>query len=91
MFQLDFNEIEPLEALQVAYAETQGTGARTRAYANDLVDGTCRHLPEIDATLAENLYADYRTVANFHNCCLPARWEAHATTHMAMILRNELV
>lgn len=46
--------------------------------------------PEIEATLAENLYADYRTVANFHNFCLPARSEAHATTHMAMILRNEL-
>jgi transcription antitermination protein NusB len=53
MFQLDFNDIEPMEALQAAYGETQGTGARTRSYANALVDGTCSHLPEIDALISE--------------------------------------
>jgi len=52
LFQLDFNEQEPTEALEAAFAETQGAGPKTRAYAKDLVGGTHRHLQEIDEIIS---------------------------------------
>ena len=46
--------------------------------------------PQVDETAANNLYADFWNVANFHSLSLPSCYEAHAVSHMVLILQNRL-
>jgi len=59
LFQLDFNDQEPTNALEAAFSETQGAGPKTKAYARDLVDGTHQNLREIDDIIS-NLSLEWK-------------------------------
>jgi hypothetical protein len=43
---------------------------------------------ELDEKTVREVYANYRTVANFHSLELPAVFETHAVAQMAMMLRD---
>jgi len=48
LYQLDFNDIDPEQALTAAADEAGPVGAKTRAYAWSLVSGTMTHRGAID-------------------------------------------
>lgn len=51
LYQLDFNDTEPNSALEVVLDEFGGVSGKTKSYAQQLVDGTHRHLTEIDGII----------------------------------------
>lgn len=53
LFQLDFNKTEPDAALAAVFDEFGEGSAKTKSYAQNLVAGTCEHLPELDTTISE--------------------------------------
>jgi hypothetical protein len=44
----------------------------------------------LDEAVVRDVYANYRTVANFHSVELPRCFESHAVAHMAMMLRDSV-
>lgn len=48
LFQLDFNDNQPAEALTAVFEESGEANDKTRTYSLDLVEGTLQHLREID-------------------------------------------
>jgi len=46
---------------------------------------------ELDEILVREVFANYRTVANFHSLELPTCFETHAVAQMAMVLRDNVV
>jgi hypothetical protein len=42
---------------------------------------------ELDEAVIREIFANYRTVANFHSLELPACFDTHALAQMAMIFR----
>lgn len=53
LFQLDFNDTEPEEALKAALDEIGEITDSTKSYAQELVLGTCRHQGAVDQTISE--------------------------------------
>lgn len=53
LYQMDFNETEPNSALEVVLEEFGEGTEKTKSYAHELVDGTHRHLTEIDGIIGE--------------------------------------
>ena len=45
---------------------------------------------DLEEDVVREVYANYRTVANFHSISLPACFEAHTVAHMAMILKDSV-
>jgi N utilization substance protein B len=48
LFQMDFNDNEPTDALEAVFDEAGSHSGKTKSYAQDLVSGTQEHLSEID-------------------------------------------
>ena len=44
----------------------------------------------LDEATVREVYANYRTVANFHSLELPTCFETHAVAQMAMVLRDNV-
>lgn len=53
LFQLDFNEMNHVHALDAVLEEQEKLSVPSRAYAQEIVEGTKAHLEEIDAILGE--------------------------------------
>lgn len=53
LFQLDFNEMERLDALNIVLDESSAPPDEVREYAQRLVDGAKAHLTEIDGLISE--------------------------------------
>jgi hypothetical protein len=45
---------------------------------------------DLEEKTVREVYANYRTVANFHSLALPACFEAHAIAHMALVLKQNV-
>jgi len=45
---------------------------------------------DLEENVVREVYANYRTVANFHSLSLPTCFEAHAVAQMALILRDSV-
>jgi len=45
---------------------------------------------DLDERAVREVYANYRTVANFHSLTLPVCFEAHAIAHMALVLKGNV-
>ncbi|MEG6585636.1 transcription antitermination factor NusB [Dendrosporobacter sp. 1207_IL3150] len=54
LFQLDYNQTDKNEALDAVFSEREGITDNAKLYAQEIVEGTQRNLPQIDEIIANN-------------------------------------
>ena len=85
-----------LEDLDTVFNYRRGQGKMMEAarflkkHEEAIVQAVIRMEPTVETSIVREVYANYRTVADFHSLTVPVRFGEHAIAQMAMVLRDSV-